>query len=145
MERFRPYPVAVFSAVTLLIWGNRVWLAWTDQKLDLTGKLGYSVPITCFVAAAVAVLVLQLRGRQLSAGFGTLVAVFAGGTVLYWAVRLPVILLHDHPVPFKIVHSVLAAASVALAVRAWRSRHDAVVPRSSLGRSGPSRDVASRH
>ena len=32
VERLRPYPVAVFCGVTLLIWTNRIWLAWTNDE-----------------------------------------------------------------------------------------------------------------
>jgi hypothetical protein len=120
LERLRPYPFSVFAGVTLLVWGNRVWLAWTDPKLDFAGKLGYSVPITGFVVAAVATLWLQLRGGPLDRRFRALVAAFAIGTVLYWAVRLPTILLRSHPFSFKLVHTALAAVLVALAVRAIR-------------------------
>ena len=56
-----------------------------------------------------------------SPGFVRGVTAFAAGTTLYWAVRIPMILLADHPVGFKVVHAVLAAVSIALAVAAWRS------------------------
>jgi len=120
LDRLRPYPISVFAGVTLLVWGNRVWLAWTDPKLDFAGKLGYSVPITAFVVAALAVLWLQLTDRPFDRRFRALVAAFAVGTVLYWVIRLPTILLRHHPFAFKLVHSVLAAVLVALAVRAIR-------------------------
>ena len=69
MERLRPYPITVFAGVTVLIWGNRVWLAWTDSSLEFAAKLGYSVPITCFVLAGVATLILSWRRATESAGF----------------------------------------------------------------------------
>ena len=119
IDRLRPYPISVFAGVTLLIWGNRVWLAWTDPTLDFAGKLGYSVPITAFVVAALATLGLQLTGCHASGRrFRSLVAAFAGGTVVYWVIRLPVILLRHHSIPFKLVHSVLAVVLVGLAVGA---------------------------
>jgi hypothetical protein len=110
----------VFAAVTLVIWGNRVWLAWTDPKIGLAGKLGYSVPITAFVVAALAVLWLQFTDQARDRRFRALVAAFAVGTVVYWAIRLPVILLRHHSAPFKLVHTVLAAVLIGLAVRAIR-------------------------
>ncbi len=118
LDRLRPYRISVFAGATLLVWGNRVWLAWTDPKLDFAGKLGYSVPITAFVVAAVATLWLQLAERPLDRRFRALVAAFAVGTVLYWVIRLPTILLRSHPFAFKLVHTALAAVLVALAVRA---------------------------
>jgi hypothetical protein len=51
-------------------------------------------------------------------------------TVGIWAVRLPFVLVHDHPAGFKVVHAVLAAVSIALAVAAWRASapRRAVIP-----------------
>lgn len=122
MERLRPYPVFGFAALTLLIWGNRIWLAWTNDEDTVGEKLVWSTPITLFVLAAVAVLVRYARQVEpSSAGFTRLVQAFAGGTVLYWAIRAPLILLADHEVPFKVVHGVLAVVSVAAAVAAWRA------------------------
>lgn len=122
MERLRPYPVTTFSAITLFIWGNRIWLAWTNAEDSVARKIVWSTPITAFVIAALISLVLLLRGADATAGrFRQLVQVFAGGTVIYWAIRGPMILLADHPGPFKVVHAVLAIVSVVAAVAAWRS------------------------
>jgi hypothetical protein len=122
VSRFRPHPIAAFAAVTLVIWGNRVWLAWSDPKVAAGAKLVSTAPITAFVLASGATLVSQWRGRQSSPGFRMLVSAFAGGTVVYWAVRLPLILGHAHPGPFKVVHAVLGVGSMALAAGAWRAR-----------------------
>lgn len=122
MERLRPYPVSGFAALTLLIWGNRIWLAWTNDTDTLAEKLVWSTSITVFVLAAVAVLVMLARGAGPSApGFVRLVRTFAGGTIVFWAVRAPLILLADHEVAFKVVHALLAVASVAAAGAAWRA------------------------
>lgn len=122
MERLRPYPVFGFAALTLLIWGNRIWLAWTNDEDTVGEKLVWSTPITLFVLAAAAVLVLQARRVDpASTGFTRLVRVFAGGTVAYWAIRAPMILLADHELPFKVVHGVLAVVSIAAAIAAWRA------------------------
>ena len=122
MERFRPYPVAVLCAVTLFIWLNRIWLNWTNPDVDLPAKLALSIPITAFVLASFVVLIAMVRGVDRGADwFRGLVRLFAAGTVVFWAVRLPMILLNDHPAGFLIVHSVLAVVSVAAAVAAWRS------------------------
>lgn len=122
MERLRPYPVTGFAALTLFIWGNRIWLAWTNPDDSVARKLVWSTPITLFVLAAIAVGLLVVRDvDRRSVGFVRLVRWFAGGTVAYWAVRAPMILLADHEVAFKIVHAVLAVVSVVAAVGAWRS------------------------
>ena len=122
LERLRPYPVAAFAALTLFIWGNRIWLAWTQKGVHLPAKLALSIPITAFVVASAALLGLLVQGVDRSASrFVNLVRAFAVGTVLFWAVRAPMILAHHHPVAFKAVHLVLALVSVAAAVAAWRS------------------------
>ena len=122
MERLRPYPVSGFAALTLFIWGNRIWLAWTNPDDTVAEKLVWSTPITLFVLAALAVGLLMLRGvDRRSAAFVRLVQAFAGGTIAYWAIRAPMILLADHPGPFKVVHAVLAVVSVASAALAIRS------------------------
>jgi len=134
MERLRPYPVAGFAVLTLVIWGNRIWLAWTNDSDSVAEKLVWSTPITLFVLAAVAVLVLLVRGTHPSApGFARLVRAFAAGTIVFWAVRGPMILLADHEVAFKVVHAVLAMVSVGAAVAAWRSL-DRVSAMSCAGR-----------
>ncbi|MEO6989455.1 MAG: hypothetical protein ABI239_12515 [Aquihabitans sp.] len=137
LERFRPYPVSAFAVVTLLIWGNRIWLAWTNQEDTVAEKLVWSTPITLFVAAALVILVLQLRGAGGSRGFNRLVKAFAGGTGIYWAIRLPMILAGDWGIPFKAVHTVLAVASVAASAWAWRSldREPSVGSPSAVGAS----------
>lgn len=48
-------------------------------------------------------------------------AALAGATVAVWVVRAPLVLVRDHGVAFKVVHVVLAVASIALAAGAWRA------------------------
>ncbi len=120
--RLEPRPVALFCAVTLFIWGNRIWLAWTNPDDTVAEKLVWSTPITLFVLAALGLGALLLTGAdRRGRGFVRGVTAFAAGTIVYWAVRLPLILLADHPVGFEVVHTVLALVSVALAATAWRS------------------------
>lgn len=129
MERLRPYPVAVFCGVTLFTWGNRIWLAWTNDEDSLAEKLVWSIPITFFVVAAVVVAVALVGGTDRRAPwFVLLVRAFAGGTVAYWVVRYPIIAAGDWSIGFKVVHAVLAVASIVAAVAAWRSVSRAVTP-----------------
>ncbi|MCB0971159.1 MAG: hypothetical protein KDA97_06530 [Acidimicrobiales bacterium] len=122
MARLRPYPVTAFCAVTLFIWTNRIWLAWTNDTDTLVRKLVWSVPITAFVVAAVVIAGVMLAGRVERTGwFVPLVRAFAAGTVLFWAIRAPMIALADHDVAFVVVHTVLAVASVSTAIGAWRA------------------------
>lgn len=121
-DRLEPWPLALFCGITLFIWTNRIWLAWTNEEDTVAEKLVWSTPITLFVLAAAVIVVAMLRGAdRRSAAFLTGAKVFAGGTILYWAVRAPIISLADHEIGFKVVHGVLAAASVAAAIGAWRS------------------------
>lgn len=122
-DRLEPWPVALFCALTLFIWTNRIWLAWTNDEDTVAEKLVWSTPITLFViaAAVLAVTILRTHPGGRPDAFAVGVKVFAAGTVVYWAIRFPMIALADHDVPFKVVHGVLAAVSVGAAVGAWRS------------------------
>lgn len=91
---------------TLLVWTTRIrnivdgdWSA-----VDLVVPVGLT-------ALAVIALVRRRPGLQL----------LAAATVAVWAVRLPFVLVHHHPAGFKVVHTVLAVASIGLAVATWRS------------------------
>ena len=65
--------------------------------------------------AALATVLVMARTRNV------LVAMIVGiGAV--WGVRLPMVLIHDHPGGFKVVHTVLAAVSLGLAGAVLRSR-----------------------
>ena len=127
MQRLRPYPVAVFCAVTLFIWVNRIWLTWTNGTDTVGRKILWTVPIGAFVLAATVLLVAMLTGADRNARwFRLLVMGFALGTALYWVIRMPMIAFNDHDlteseeIRFKLVHSVLAVASVTSAWFAFR-------------------------
>ena len=128
MERLRPIPVAVFCGLTLLIWTNRIWLAWTNDEDTVAEKLVWSLPITLFVVAAAVIGVAMVRGVDRQARWFVLaVRTFAAATIAYWAIRLPFIWANDHglepdeEVGFKLVHTVLAVVSAVPAALAWRS------------------------
>jgi len=133
MERFRPYAVSGLCALTLFIWGNRIWLAWTNDEDSLGRKLVWSLPITVFVILATLLMVgFVLRRLPEDPRFVPAVRLLAGGTVIYWAVRAPMILLADHPGGFKAVHAVLAVASVISSACAWMAVSDRRELESSL-------------
>ena len=48
--------------------------------------------------------------------------------MLVWVVRDAGILLADHEAAFKVVHTVLAVVSIALAALAWREARRAAAP-----------------
>jgi hypothetical protein len=128
MDRLRPYPVAVFCAVTLFIWVNRIWLTWTNGEDSVGAKVLWTIPIGAFVLAAIVLAVAMLAGADRDARwFRLLVQAFALGTALYWLIRMPMIAFNQHPnltdseeVAFKIVHAVLAIVSVSAAWFAFR-------------------------
>jgi hypothetical protein len=119
VERLRPYPVAGLVGWTLFVWVSRVGLAWSDDSLTTGEKVLGTLPPVLFVVLALATGALLLGGRPDLTG--RVATAFAGFTVVYWALRLPFILVNDHPGGFKVVHTVLAVVSVALAVAAWRA------------------------
>lgn len=91
---------------TLLVWTTRIRNIvaddWTWPELI--------VPVGLTVLTVVA-LVRRHPGLRL----------LAAATVAVWVVRLPLVLVRDHPAGFKVVHAVLAVASIALAVATWRA------------------------
>lgn len=125
LDRFRPRPVTAFALLTLVIWTTRIPLAWTNDEDTVGEKLVWSTPITLFVVAAVTLLVLQARGDGRSPAASRLTRVFAAATVVYWAIRLTMIVAGDWSVGFKVVHAVLAVASSGAAALAWRSLAEA--------------------
>jgi hypothetical protein len=93
-----PVPVLVFLAWTVFVWAGRI-------------RNGGSV-LLAVSFLALAAIALWRGGRWITA--------LAVWTVAVWAVRTPYILVHDHPAGFKVVHTVLALVSIALAVSAER-------------------------
>ena len=96
---------------TVVIWTTRIRNI-LDDGAD---------PVALLVAGGLTILALAaaltLRTGRVP---GTPYAL-AAATVVVWAVRAPLVLVHDHPGTFKAVHLVLAAVSVALALGAWRA------------------------
>lgn len=115
----RRMPIVVALVVwTLVIWSQRISNIWQDQDLDTSGQLSRTALAASFVGLALVVAVAGWR-----AGRETLVravAVLGLWTGAVWLVRATGILLGDHGAAFKLVHTVLAAVSVALALAAYR-------------------------
>ena len=91
---------------TLLIWTTRIRNIVADDwtATDLILPIGLTV---------LAVLALVRRRPGL--------LVLAAATTAVWVVRLPLVLVHDHPAGLKVVHAVLAIASIALSVATVRA------------------------
>ena len=129
------WAVVAFAAWTLFVWVGRIRNVWADASLDTAGKLGRSALAGSFVVLAVLTLLWAMsagRSGRRRAGLPActlyLVGPFAAWTVGVWLVRSAGIWLHEHPIGFKVVHTVLAAISITLAVVAVkRLRSDAQV------------------
>jgi hypothetical protein len=97
---------------TFLVWTSRVRNIMAADELSSTGRairVAIAVSfVTLAVGTAVGLVRKQLDRRWLTA--------LVGWTVLVWTVRGGGILLDDHEVGFKVVHTVLAVCSIGLAV-----------------------------
>jgi len=98
-------------AYALPIWTLVVWATRIRNIVDQDGSVGDLVVPVALTVLAVVALVNRRRG----------VPILAAVTVVVWAVRAPLVLVHDHSGAFKVVHLVLAVVSVALAWVSWRA------------------------
>ncbi|MGD9798393.1 MAG: hypothetical protein AB7H43_00185 [Acidimicrobiia bacterium] len=98
-------------AVALAVWTLVVWATRVRNVVADGGGAGELLVPVGLTALAVAALVDRRRGAS----------VLAAATVAVWGVRLPLLLAHDHPGPFKVVHAVLAVVSIGLAAAVLRS------------------------
>ncbi len=93
-----------FTVWTVFVWAGRI-------------RNGGSVLLAAsFLVLAAVVVASMWKRRWRPYAVGAL----AIWTIVVWAVRTPMILVHDHPAGFKIVHTVLAVVSIGLAV--WAER-----------------------
>jgi hypothetical protein len=92
------WPTWAFFGWTVFVWAGRI-------------RNGGSFLLALSFLALVAIAVWR-RGRWITA--------LVGWTIAVWAIRTPVILVRDHSVGFKVVHTVLAVLSIALALSAER-------------------------
>ena len=108
----RPAALAL-AGWTLFTWTTRVPLLLSDSSLSVADKALGTLPVLVFVALGLATAVAVLRRAALAP---TLAVALAGWSLAYWAVRLPLILLGDHPAAFLLVHAVLAGVAGALSI-----------------------------
>ncbi len=112
LSRARPAALAL-AGWTLLTWTTRVPLLLTDASLDAGEKVAATLPVLVFVGLGLAAGLTVLRRSPRAAA---LAAALAGWSLVYWAVRLPLIVANDHPVGFYVAHAVLALVAAALSV-----------------------------
>ena len=109
-------------AWTAIVWVGRIRnIVGDDTLADGDRAWGTVVAILFLVLAAVtATLPLGLWHRR-PLGSTRLVAIFCLWTIAFWGVRGAGLLLADHEVGFKVVHTVLAGVSISLAVLLQRA------------------------
>jgi Na+/melibiose symporter-like transporter len=110
--------VTALAAWSLFVWVNRITNAWTGDE-GLFSKLVSTVLAAALIVVAVAAVSEVWRRDARRAAL--LSKALAGGTIAVWVVRAPMILLGGWSIGFLVVHMVLAAASIALAVVVWRA------------------------
>jgi hypothetical protein len=115
--RRRPFALTLV-AWTFFVWTTRIGNIWRDADLDTGEKVGRTGLALSFTLLALAVVGALWRGSART----RLVAVgaLAAWSTAVWIVRDARILLADHEVGFKVVHTVLAVVSIVLSVLAWR-------------------------
>ena len=129
--RVRPgtWPLIALVIWSLYVWSTRISNAAGDAALSTGSKafsIGLSLTFVAFALAGVVVLVRSWSRPRTGAECNVLRS-FAIWTVVVWAVRVPMILLADHVVGFKVVHAMLGLISIALAALVWRSTTTAPV------------------
>jgi hypothetical protein len=115
--RRRPFALALV-AWTFFVWTTRIGNIWRDADLDTGEKVGRTGLALSFTLLALAVVGALWRGsaRTRLVAVGALAAWSTG----VWIVRDARILVADHEVGFKVVHTVLAVVSIVLSILAWR-------------------------
>jgi hypothetical protein len=109
---------------TFFVWTTRIGNIWRDDDLDTAGKWGRTALAASFTVLAVAVVVALWR-RSGPARLAVVVGALAAWTTAVWLVRGTGIVLGDHEVGFKVVHTVLAVVSIILSALAWRETRPA--------------------
>jgi hypothetical protein len=107
-------PLFALAGWTVFMWATRIRNAAAQDDLSTAGKVG---AVTIAVGFTAAGAMLAVGAARRSGALTRWVPVFAVVTILYWVVRAVQIIGRDHPVGFKLVHTVLAAVSIALS--AW--------------------------
>ncbi len=119
-------PYVALAGWTLFIWGNRIRNIVRDEGWVTHRRMAVAVAFVvvalCLLASVLLALVADTgvadKGVDVVRPVGLVLA--AVGSV-WWIVRDLGILFADHSVPFKVVHTVLAAITLALSVWVFRA------------------------
>lgn len=114
-------PFLALGGWTLFVWGSRIRNVVRDEGWVSHWTMAVAV---AFVAVALCLLamgslaVVTDRDVEAIRPVGLVLAVVGS---VWWIVRDLGILFADHSVPFKVVHTILAAITLALSVWVFRS------------------------
>lgn len=113
-------PLLIFLAWTVLVWTSRVRNVLADDDLSTGGTVWRLGAAVLFVVLAGAVVVTRRAApARAAAVLGTLVV----WTVGWWTVRGIGIIVDDHELGFTVIHTLLMAVSIGLAMWAWARRN----------------------
>jgi len=123
MRRADRFVVAGFVAFTIFVWAQRLVNLARGDESSVTVSVTLSVVLLSLaVASALGLVVVATRGWGAPPPLvATVWRVAAAVTVVVWVVRAVQISLDWRSVGFVVVHLVLAAVSIALAVGTWRA------------------------
>lgn len=124
-------PYVALAGWTLFVWGNRIRNIVRDEGWVTHWRMAVAVAFVvvalCLLASVLLAVVVD-RGAAVVRLLGSALAVVGS---IWWIVRDLGILLADHSVPFKVVHTVLAVITVALS--AWVFRPGKRLPSAVYG------------
>ena len=111
-----------FVVWTVFVWANRISNT-LRSTTESSGEKAFSTVLSIvMLALALGVVIALVRGW--SAGVDAIGArlctVAAVVTVVVWLVRVPQILMADHSIGFKVVHTALGVVSWVLAALVWQ-------------------------
>jgi hypothetical protein len=125
--RFRHWSILAFGAWSAGIWLTRIRNILTDDSLDAGGRVLWLVPALVLGLGGLVALWAWWQGR---AALARPLAAVLLATIVYWPVRTVIMLFGDHSAAFRLVHLVLAAVSVGLALAAGqRLQRTNLIPR----------------
>lgn len=114
----RIQPAIVLVIFTVLIWISRLRNIWTDAGQSFFGKVAWTVPVLLFLVLAA----LVIRAKLVPASrphFVGAVRLLGGWTVVYWLFRSVRLFGGGHSFGFIVVHMILTALSIGLAIWSW--------------------------
>lgn len=135
------------EVLTVMMWFTRIRNVWSDDAAASSTRVGATVLGVVFMVVATAALIAAWRTRQAASpgsGAALLIAGFAGGSSLYWLVRVIQIAGRDHAFGFIVVHTLLGVAVIGLsALVLWRlrDRWDRQTPSRNVDRHRPATNL----